>query len=592
MLAHFHLVGYLLIFSAIGFSVLVEFLRDWLDSRSWVHGLAIITMALGLLPSLLLPLDHESAASANSSMIEEQARLFSTFNALHWAMEALVFVVVPAAIASAGGLRCGTALCASGAGLVVGVALSLLTPGIALWMPSSELSREPWAAALLAGHGVPHALTDGPLALALLLGAAILATQGAAGAVALPSALSPAAGSVSRRRRAGGSRAAGGDGSNASLLAQLRAALVETQEERRSLASSFDLRGRPKGKAQREKQQQLEAREQRLRAQAASIGASSTRWTRTCAHLHRLRKLVDLMLLAVATVLGVSLAASLGQHASRSSCGAACGFLLPPNAAHALDVDAATGAASAAAAAAAVPMSAAFGGGPGFGRGDAVKAAAKAAGTAAVAAASAAATAISLPLDMLLSRAALSPPTDSLLVLLLLMLVVGWMVSSSAAGQGCFGGGGGSGGGAERGSGSIRYRGSSAGGTLMLAVRVLLATTSFAFVLLTLAPRYACAVSESGVPGLGLCAKQLLALVVRLPYFGMAWHTVQWAFAAALLIRITSRVAVGLCHLMRPRPQRHAWDDDDDSGHSDDDDERTPLRGGFGEDDIEEDSFR
>ena len=196
--------------------LLIELLRDWLDPRSFVHKIATVLVALSAAPAMLLPPDHSRHSETDAGV-----SLFAMYEIARWSMLALFFVVAPATLTFAGASRRDVrnqACCAAGAGLLLCIALSLVTPLITLWIPDSgkalNLPSGQWASDLFAwqrsgapvvpGGGnvipgsssapqdkVPRALLDGPLAFALLAGACLLATHGANGAVALPRLLWP-----------------------------------------------------------------------------------------------------------------------------------------------------------------------------------------------------------------------------------------------------------------------------------------------------------------------------------------------------------------------------------------------------------------
>jgi hypothetical protein len=570
--------------------LLIELLRDWLDPRSFVHTIATVLVALSAAPAMLLPPDHSRHSETDAGV-----SLFAMYEIARWSMLALFFVVAPATLTFAGASRRDVrnqACCAAGAGLLLCIALSLVTPLITLWIPDSgralNLPSGQWASDLFAwqrsgapvvpGGGsviagsssapqdkVPRALLDGPLAFALLAGACLLATHGANGAVALPRLLAPPS-------RGKGPRPNRRARSNTMLLANLRQQLEATREERRALASQFDLRGRSKGKAQQQRQASLEHREAQLVAQIAGVGGSTSKLASAWAEMSRLRLAATVVLVALALFVSASLATSLGLHAARSPCGLACGFLLPPGQARAIDADASAGAAVDAAVAAAVPLSGGLT--TGFTNTTAL-ATRQTATTAAIAAAAAAA----LPFDALLIRLARTPPLDAVLIFVLMALVLSWVVTSSAVGCGVCGG--------KRRARSpsgwaIRYRGSSGGALIVLAMRLALCATSFGAMLLTLAPRYTRAVSEYGVPGLSVAARSILAIIVRLPFFGMVWYAAQCVVAACLLGHLLVRALIWTCRKLQG-PSRHSGspfdddDDDDDYGSDDEDDERTPL---------------
>lgn len=558
-------------------SILIELLRDWLDPRSFLHSLAAVIIACSAVPILLLPPDHQY-----SDEVLGAVSLFTMYEAARWTTLSLLFVVVP-------GVSRGR--CAAALGVLGLAVLSFVTPLLTLWLPDSatalQLPPGKWASDLLswqrggaqaisasgrlpskalANRSVPaaqapRALLDAPLGFGLLWGAFLLAVHVTNGAVALPRLLAPPPKHHSNGRRAR---------SNAMLLANLRAQLEATQEERRSLASQFDLRGRAKGKAQQQRQANLEHREQQLRAQIAGVGGTTSKVASAWDQLRWLRFTMSTLLLLLALGVGGSLAASLALHAARSPCGLACGFLLPPEEAHVIDASASADAAAEAAAAAAVPLSGGFT--TGFTNTSAL-AAAQTAAAAAVAAAAAAA----LPLDALLIRAARAPPLDTLVLALLLALLISWVVVSSSVG---FSG--------SRASApnvsAIRYRGSSTSALLALAVRLAFCVLSFGAMLLTLAPKYSRAVSEYGVPGLSVAARSVIAITVRLPFFGMVWYCAQCGVAACLLLHLGVRALFALCRLVRPSPglgHRNANGYDvDEYGSDEEDEERTPLRSG------------
>ena len=85
-------------------------------------------------------------------------------------------------------------------------------------------SDAPWYAGLATAHGgrVPRDVLDGPLVVALLSGALMLAVHASAGAVALPAMLWPPRRSESR----------------AGQLERIEDSLAATREERRALAAA------------------------------------------------------------------------------------------------------------------------------------------------------------------------------------------------------------------------------------------------------------------------------------------------------------------------------------------------------------------
>lgn len=430
----------LALFFAVGFALL----RDWMDSPRAYHVLCIVLAVLSCMPCLLLPLDRARFGSQANSLVV-------AYEFTHVAIWLLLFVVMPGALTAAAvdaeptrwrrhrGL---TLVCMStGVGLVVGVALCAASPLFSLRARAATLMKsEHWFSWLSRAHGgrVPRQMLDGPLAVWLLGGALTLAIHAAAGAVALPAMLLPPAVGTTR----------------ADQVDELRAALVATREERRALASKYDLRGRPMKRAQRERQYGLEAREQRLVAQSEHLGASNSRLADCFARARRSRTIAAAVLWLLAVWLASSLAASLASQAQLSRCGWRCGFQPSPFAeGNTVDlVGAAHKAAAAAATAADLTLTTGVTGtGTGSRADDAASSsssedentamgaeASTRAMSAALSAASAAAlAAASTPVDTLLLGAARIPPLDAVIVLALLLMVMGWVVSAAAVGGPC-----------------------------------------------------------------------------------------------------------------------------------------------------------
>ena len=288
------------------------------------------------------------------------------------------------------------------------------------------------------------------------------------------------------------------------------------------------------GKAQREKQRALEARELRLAAQAQHLGASSGGCADYCSATRRLRSGAAFVALLLAAFFGVSLGVSLASQASRSHCGALCGYQSPPYGANngVIDIEAAAETAVAAAATAAARATDAAS----TYSDSAVEASSTAMRLALSAASAAALAAASTPVDTMLLAAARVPPLDAVIVLLMLMLIFAWIVAAAAVGGPCAvlrhhreAHRDSTHGAPTSGCGkvlccfdnccngcccncccdfccgvcavglapawSIRYRGSSAAALLRLSIRMMLAALAFAALLLTFAPQWARAVS-------------------------------------------------------------------------------------------------
>ena len=130
------------------------------------------------------------------------------------------------------------------------------------------------------------------------------------------------------------------------MLSRLRAAIDATQEERRFLASQYDLRGRAMKKADRERQRVLwpgsSACSRRCTHRLLKVW-SMRRSMRSGASVEKLR---GVPLLALAGTVGVSLAVGLCVQAKRSSCGITCGFMLAPTLSGSIDALAAASHAS------------------------------------------------------------------------------------------------------------------------------------------------------------------------------------------------------------------------------------------------------
>ena len=505
-------------------AVAIGLLRDWMDPWRGYHVLAVALTALGALPCLLLPLERQRFGAAANPQVY-------AYEAVHLVMWSMIFVVMPGALIAAAAdaeptrwrrNRGSTLICSCCVlGALLGVVLSVGSPLLVPYAPVTSLrATEPWLRALLKANiaRIPRAQLDLPIALWLISGMLTLAIHGAAGAVALPAMLMPPP----------------RVGSRAEQVSKLRAALEATREERRALSSQYDLRGRPMRKAQREKQRALEARELRLSAQAQHLGASSGGCADYCSGTRRLRSAAAIVALLLAAFFGISLGVSLASQASRSHCGALCGYQSAPYDANngVVDIAAAAETAVAAAAAAAARATDAA---ESYSD-SAVEASSTALRLALSAASAAALAAASTPVDTMLLAAARAPPLDAVIVLLMLMLIFAWVVAAAAAGGPCAvlrqhreAHRDSTHGAPTRGwtkvlccfdnccngcccncccdfccgvcavglspAWSIRYRGSSAAALLRLSIRLMLAALAFAALLLTLAPQWSRAVS-------------------------------------------------------------------------------------------------
>jgi hypothetical protein len=554
----------------VGFVGCVAGLRDWLDNISSVHLLASALASLSCILPLLLLLDCHHTLGAT----DPTDPISSSYEAVQFALFPLLFAAVPVAwiVARRKTGRQPLACFSCGLGALLGICLSSLSPLLALLGPEAPLVGESWVAKRLArlqGLTLPRALFDGPHAACLLMGALSLAMHGAEGAVALPRLVAPPP---------RGSRHRG-------VLTRLRAAIEATQEERRALASAFDMRGLPMRREQRERQQELEARERRLLAQVDRIGSARSWYADACGRMRHVRSLLAMVLSLSAAFFGVALAASLIFHAANSDCGVRCGFLLPPfEPRGTLDAAAATDAATDAAVAAASTVIDAAN----TATAAATAAAARDGAAAAAAAATAAATVASAPLDAVLLFSTRTAPLDSCVLVLLLALVISWTVAASSSSDAahdsfprscCCDG--------DSQSLLIRCRGSSAAAILLLSVRISLTVIAFSSFILVLAPvwTHAIVAPDKGSAGAivhahhSVAATTILVLSARLPWFGLAWYTSLCFFAASLLCRmghVAARMLQG-----RGRgggassdPDEIMWGDNVDSA----DEERMPLR--------------
>ena len=319
-------------------------------------------------------------------------------------------------------------------------------------------------------------------------------------------------------------------------LARIEQGLRVTREHLRRLTSSFTLVGKEMGFRNKAWGSALATREVRLEAQRERLELAETGCAASLRRARRLRTCCSLLLLLLPPLLlGTSLLAALCEQAARSTCGAECGFLMD------------------------LP------------------------------------TRVPTPLDALLTTAARAPPADALLLLGLLALTLAAVGSSlhtaddesfsdaDAADPCC----------APRPLAvatvwSLRRRGSSPAALVRLAVYLLLASTAFSFLLLTLAPKYAshgvvlpagtspaaaadattngCSIAQGGCRLTALAAVYHV-LILRIPSFGTAWYVSQWLFTCGLFAR---------CAIFSVRAllARHAARRDDADASDDEEGER------------------